>query len=144
MGFYAEFFSAGKYTSAVQGIPSNTSAGTFRFSTERRSTIFFRESTLSTSKVPVCPRAVTTSRLFGVRFLFAILQYSTTVETPVTFLPAGQLSSPKTASVDAQIEDADGHPESGEQSGRNVRIDQRVQVMQQEPALVRRTPGARL
>jgi hypothetical protein len=42
------FLGCGRYKSDVQGTPSNTSAGTCRFSSERRSTTRFRESTLST------------------------------------------------------------------------------------------------
>ena len=46
--FYDELFPGGKYTRVVQGTPSKTSAGTFRFSSDRRSTLLFRRSTLST------------------------------------------------------------------------------------------------
>ena len=46
--FYDELFPGGKYTRVVQGTPSKTSAGTFRFSSDRRSTLLFRKSTRST------------------------------------------------------------------------------------------------
>ena len=51
-------------------------------------------------------------------------------------LPTYYLSALETTSIDAKIDEADGDAKAGEQTRRNVRINQSVEIVQQESTLV--------
>ena len=52
------------------------------------------------------------------------------------FLPTSEPSALETHGMDAQIDDADTDAAAGEQTGRYVRIDQGIKIVQEESALI--------